>query len=85
MARRWALTGASLYATIVTLIIGALLVTSKADKVSVTATFERKDVLQERSPVRPYGSLRDAARSIPACAASQSCTGLKPDGAGRAR
>lgn len=85
MARRWALTSVLLYSTIAILAIGALLVTSRADRVAVAATFERKDLLQERSPMRPYGSLSDTARSTPACTASQSCKDLTPDGAGSAR
>jgi hypothetical protein len=83
LARRWALMSASLYSTILIFIVGALLATSRVDKVTVAATSLRKDLLQERSLMRPYGSLPDTARSIPAC--TQSCTGLKPDGAERAK
>lgn len=85
LARRWALTGASLYSIIVILIIGALLATSRADKVTVAATSERKDFPQDRATMRPYGSLPNTAQSIPACTTTQSCTALKADGARRAR
>jgi hypothetical protein len=83
LARRWALTSASLYSTIVILIVGALLATSRVDKVTVAATSERKDLPQERSPMRMYGSSPDQARSIPAC--TEFCRDPKSDGAGRAK
>jgi hypothetical protein len=85
LARRWVLASASFYSTIVILIIGALLLTSRADKVTVAATSERKDFPQDRSTMRPYGSLPNIAQSILACTTSQSCAALKADGAGRAR
>jgi hypothetical protein len=85
LARRWALTSGLLYSTIAILAIGALLVISKADRVAVAAKFEPQDLLRERSPMRPYGSLPDTAWSTAACNASQFCKGLTPDGAGSAK
>jgi hypothetical protein len=84
LARRWLLTGGSLYSIIVILIIGILTVTSGADNATVTATSERKQISLDRSPMRPYGSLPDPIQSIPGCAASPSCAALRAE-AGRPR
>ena len=77
LARRWALTSVTLYSTLI--IVGMLLATSGAEKVTVTSTPEPTELLQERLPMRPYGSLPNAGRSVIACAAPQLCARLTPD------
>ena len=73
IARRWAITGASIYWTIAIVIITALVMSSKADKVAVPVSSERSDLSQNRSGLRPYGSLPNMDHSIAACAASRTC------------
>jgi len=85
LAQRWAIASTSLYWTIAIVTIVALLASSTADKVTVAAKSGRKDLLQDRSGMRPYGSLPNMVQSMPACTASQPCTGLKANGAGEAK
>jgi len=73
LARRWVITSASLYWTIAIVIIVAVLASSGAKKVTVSAKAERADLLQDRSGTRPYGSLPNMVQAIPACTASQRC------------
>jgi hypothetical protein len=84
VARRWALASAALY-SIAILAIGMLMMTSRAYKVAAAASSKGKGLPQERSTMRPYGSLPNAARSTSACTASQSCKGLTPGDDGSAR
>ena len=83
LARGWALTVGSLYSIVIALIGVFLMITSGADKATVTATSIQKQFSGDQSPMRPYGSLPSAVQTIPACAASPSCTSLRADGAGR--
>jgi hypothetical protein len=84
LARRWLLTSGSLYSIVIALIVVILMVTSGADKATVTATSLQKQFSGDRSALRPYGALPNAVQSIsiPACA-SPSCTSLRAEGAGR--
>jgi hypothetical protein len=83
LARRWLLTSGSLYSTVIALIAVILMVTSGADKATVTATSLQKQFSGDRSALRPYGALPNAVQSIPPCVASPSCTSLRAEGAGR--
>ena len=85
LARRWAITSASLYSTIIIVIFAALLASSRADRVRVAAKSEQKDLLQDRSGTRPYGSLPNMVQSIPACTASQPCMGPQTNGVAGAK
>ena len=54
VARRWLVTGGSLYTMIVALVFGVLMLTSGADKAEMAATSERQALSQDRLPTRPY-------------------------------
>jgi len=75
LARRWAITSASIYWTIAIVIIAALVMSSKADRVTVAVNPERSALLQDRSSLRPYGSLPNMVPAIAACTASRPCVG----------
>jgi hypothetical protein len=85
LARRWAITSASLWAIVIA-IIAAVLASSTADKAAIAAksgpTSEQRDLVQDRSGPRLYGSLPNMAPAIPNCAASQPCLSLKATGVG---
>jgi len=73
LARRWFITTAAIYWTIAIVIIAALVMSSKADKAAVPVSSQRSDLSQNRSGLRPYGSLPNMAESIAACRASRTC------------
>jgi hypothetical protein len=82
LARRWLLASGSIYSIVVAFIVVVLMITSGADKATVTATSLQKQFAGDRPALRPYGALPTAFQSIPACSASQSCTSLRAEGAG---
>jgi hypothetical protein len=87
LARRWATAFGSFYSIILVALIAAVLASSTADKAAtdeafVVARSERKDLAQDRSVIRPYGSLPNMVQPISACAALQPCMAVKASGAG---
>jgi hypothetical protein len=72
-AQRWAIARTSLYWTIAIVIIVALLASSRTDKVTVAGQSGRKDLLQDRSGMRPNDWFLTMVQAMPACTASQPC------------
>src|SRR6202012_3598900 len=83
LARRWLLASGSIYSIVAAFIVVILMVTSGADKATVTAASIQKQFAGDRPTLRPYGALPTAFQSIADCTASRSCTALRAEGPGR--